>query len=82
MNDDLLQKLAAGVRARRKALGFTLDELAARSGVAKSTLSKIENAATDTCLTTIKKLAIALRMNIHINSAPNSMNFHIPLKLS
>ncbi|ONH33260.1 DNA-binding protein [Pseudofrankia asymbiotica] len=52
--------IAAQVRRMRQAAGLTLAELAARSGISKPMLSKIENANTSCSLTTLARLADGL----------------------
>lgn len=52
--------IAAQVRRMRQAAGLTLADLAARSGISKPMLSKIENAHTSCSLTTLARLADAL----------------------
>lgn len=47
-------------RKYREAVGFSLDDLARLSGVAKSTLSKIENGKGNPSLRTILRVADAL----------------------
>ena len=56
----LERSLGAQLRRHRRALGLTLDELAARAGVSKPMLSKIENAQTSCSLTTVARIAAAL----------------------
>src|SRR5262245_20782569 len=56
----LEQLIAAQVRRLRLAAGLTLAEMAARSGISKPMLSKIENAVTSCSLTTLARLADAL----------------------
>lgn len=58
--DTLERALGVQLRRHRRALGLTLDELAARAGVSKPMLSKIENAQTSCSLTTVSRLAAAL----------------------
>jgi DNA-binding XRE family transcriptional regulator/quercetin dioxygenase-like cupin family protein len=56
----LERAIAAQVRRIRHASGATLAELAARTGISKPMLSKIENAQTSCSLTTLARLADAL----------------------
>ena len=56
----LERALGVQLRRHRRALGLTLDELAARAGVSKPMLSKIENAQISCSLTTVGRLATAL----------------------
>ena len=52
------------VRAQRTRLAWTLDELAARSGVSKGMLSQVEQARTNPSVATICRLATALGVSI------------------
>jgi len=52
--------VAAQVRRRREALGLSNGALAARAGISKAMLSKIENSLTSSSLTTLARLAAAL----------------------
>jgi len=56
----LERAIGAQLRRHRLALGLTLSELAARTGVSKPMLSKIENAQTSCSLTTVARIAAAL----------------------
>jgi transcriptional regulator with XRE-family HTH domain len=52
--------IAAQVRALRRASGLSVGDMAARAGISKAMLSKIENAQTSCSLTTLAKLAAML----------------------
>ncbi len=52
--------IAAQVRALRRATGLSVADMAARTGISKAMLSKIENAQTSCSLSTLAKLAAAL----------------------
>jgi DNA-binding XRE family transcriptional regulator len=52
--------IAAQVRALRRATGLSVADMAARAGISKAMLSKIENAQTSCSLSTLAKLAMAL----------------------
>jgi transcriptional regulator with XRE-family HTH domain len=52
--------VAEQVRRRRLALGLSNAELAARAGISKAMLSKIEHRRTSCSLTTLARLAVAL----------------------
>jgi transcriptional regulator with XRE-family HTH domain len=52
------------VRAQRTGLAWTLDELAARSGVSKGMLSQVEQARTNPSVATICRLATALGVSV------------------
>ncbi len=57
---DLERAIASQVRAYRQAAGVSVAEMAARVGVSKAMLSKIENAQTSCSLTTVARLAAGL----------------------
>lgn len=57
-------KLGTWVRSRRKAMGITLPALAGRSGVQKSTISKLENGIGNPSLSTLLALAAALKISV------------------
>lgn len=57
---ELERAIGAQLRRHRVALGLTLSELAAKTGVSKPMLSKIENAQTSCSLTTVARIAAAL----------------------
>lgn len=60
-SDGVLERaIAVQVRHHRLTAGHTLGELAARAGISKPMLSKIENARTSCSLTTLARLAAAL----------------------
>jgi transcriptional regulator with XRE-family HTH domain len=52
--------IAAQVRALRRASGLSVGDMAAKAGISKAMLSKIENAQTSCSLTTLAKLAAML----------------------
>jgi DNA-binding XRE family transcriptional regulator/quercetin dioxygenase-like cupin family protein len=56
----LERTIADRARELRRARGATLTEMAAKVGVSKATLSKIENAQISSSLTTLARLAVAL----------------------
>lgn len=56
--------LGARVRELRKAQGWTLDQAAKHAGLARSTLSKIENGQMSPTYDALKKLAVGLRISI------------------
>jgi transcriptional regulator with XRE-family HTH domain len=60
----LEQVIAARVREYRQATGMTVAEMAARVGVSKAMLSKIENAQTSCSLTTLSRLAAGLEVPV------------------
>ena len=52
--------VAARLKAIRKEQGWTLEEVAKRSGISKATLSKLENGRTNLTFTTVTKLSEGL----------------------
>ena len=58
----VLQRLAKRLRALRHERGWTQTELAARAGVHRSFIAKLEAGQQDPALTTLEKLAKALRV--------------------
>jgi quercetin dioxygenase-like cupin family protein len=56
--------VARNVRAQRTRLAWTLDDLAARSGVSKGMLSQVEQARTNPSVATICRLATALGVSV------------------
>jgi transcriptional regulator with XRE-family HTH domain len=61
---DVDQIIAGRIRALRKAHGFTLDGLAGRSGVSRSTISSVERAQTSPTAAVLNKLADALGVSL------------------
>ena len=61
---DVNAAVARNVRAQRTSLAWTLDDLAARSGVSKGMLSQVEQARTNPSVATICRLATALGVSI------------------
>lgn len=58
--DDINRRIARQVSARRAAAGLSLDALAARSGVSRSTISLIERGETSATAVVLEKLASGL----------------------
>ena len=56
--------LGARVRSLRKARGLTLEQAATQAGLARSTLSKIENGQMSLNFEVLKKLAIGLEISV------------------
>jgi quercetin dioxygenase-like cupin family protein len=56
--------VARNVRAQRTRLAWTLDDLAARSGVSKGMLSQVEQSRTNPSVATICRLATALGVSV------------------
>jgi transcriptional regulator with XRE-family HTH domain len=62
--DEVNAAVSRNVRAQRTRLAWTLDDLAARSGVSKGMLSQVEQARTNPSVATICRLATALGVSI------------------
>jgi transcriptional regulator with XRE-family HTH domain len=61
---DVNAAVGRNVRTQRTSLAWTLDDLAARSGVSKGMLSQVEQARTNPSVATICRLATALGVSI------------------
>ena len=61
---DVNAAVGRNVRGHRTRLAWTLDDLAARSGVSKGMLSQVEQARTNPSVATICRLATALNVSI------------------
>ena len=61
---ELEAAIARQVRTYRQAAGLSVAEMAARVGVSKAMLSKIENAQTSCSLTTLGRLAAGLEVPV------------------
>jgi transcriptional regulator with XRE-family HTH domain len=61
---DVNAAVGRNVRAHRTRLAWTLDDLAARSGVSKGMLSQVEQARTNPSVATICRLATALGVSV------------------
>ena len=64
--DEMAEPLDLGVRVRelRKAKGWTLEQAANQAGLARSTLSKIENGQMSPTYDALKKLAVGLKIGV------------------
>ena len=62
--DDVNAAVGRNVRSHRTRLAWTLDDLAARSGVSKGMLSQVEQARTNPSVATICRLATALGVSV------------------
>jgi transcriptional regulator with XRE-family HTH domain len=62
--EDINAAVARNVRGNRTRLAWTLEDLAARSGVSKGMLSQVEQARTNPSVATICRLATALGVSI------------------
>lgn len=60
----LVRKFGKKILFLRKNIGFTQDELAFRADISTSYLSAIERGITDTTISTAKRLAKALKVDI------------------
>ncbi|MHA3115027.1 XRE family transcriptional regulator [Acinetobacter sp. ANC 4635] len=61
---DINQHIAQHIRELRLAKGYSLEQLAARSGVSRSSISLIERAATSPTAVILEKLAAALDVSL------------------
>ncbi len=59
---DLAQRVAFNLKERRKARGFSLDDLSAASGVSRAALSQIETLKSNPSLTVLWKIAVGLQI--------------------
>jgi transcriptional regulator with XRE-family HTH domain len=57
---EMVHRVAAGLRDRRKSRGMSLDELAVASGVSRAALSQIETHKTNPSLAVLWKIAVGL----------------------
>ncbi|GGO65214.1 helix-turn-helix domain-containing protein [Nonomuraea cavernae] len=62
--ETITQAIASNVRAQRSHRGFTLDALAARSGVSKGMLVQVEQARTNPSVSTLTRIASALGVTV------------------
>lgn len=62
--EDVNAAVGRNVRSHRTRLAWTLDDLAARSGVSKGMLSQVEQARTNPSVATICRLATALGVSV------------------
>ncbi len=67
----LVSLIGERVRARRHARGWTLDELAERSGVSRRMLVNVEQGVTNASIATLLRLAEALAIGLPSLVAPN-----------
>ncbi|HEX2373485.1 MAG TPA: cupin domain-containing protein [Actinomycetota bacterium] len=76
--DDVNAAVGRNVRGNRTRLAWTLDDLAARSGVSKGMLSQVEQARTNPSVATICRLATALGVSIaSLVEAPEGPNARV-----
>lgn len=64
MDKILLRKLAKRIKELRKLNGYTQDDLAAASGIARSTIGNIETGQNDIVLSKLNKIAKALKVSL------------------
>lgn len=67
----LVSLIGERVRARRRARGWTLDELAERSGVSRRMLVNVEQAVSNASIATLLRLSEALGIGLPSLVAPN-----------
>jgi transcriptional regulator with XRE-family HTH domain len=67
----LMSAIGERVRARRRVRGWTLDELAERSGVSRRMLVSVEQGATNPSIATLLRLSEALAIGLPSLVAPN-----------
>ncbi len=63
---EMLQRIGSRIRAERKRLGLTLETLAAKVGVSKMTLQRIETGATSPSIVTLTDLSFHLKQPIEV----------------
>src|SRR5579859_7374589 len=68
----LVSLIGERVRARRRARGWTLDELAQRSGVSRRMLVNVEQGVSNASIATLLRLAEALAIGLPSLVAPNA----------
>jgi DNA-binding XRE family transcriptional regulator len=66
------------LRAVRKAQGITLDELAGRTGIAKPTLSRLENTEGNLTINTLQRIAEALGHAVQVSVVPKQLPASTP----
>lgn len=59
---ELTRRLADNIRALRKARGYSLDDMARRSGVSRASLSQVETAKTNPTIAILWKIAAGLEV--------------------
>lgn len=52
------------IRQKREEMGYTVDKLAKLAGMSKGHLSRIERGETDPSITTLSRVAIALKVKV------------------
>lgn len=64
MDKPLLRKIAKRIKELRKQNHYTQDDLAYKSGIARSTLGNIETAKNDVVISKLGKIAEALNVSV------------------
>ena len=59
---ELTRRLADNIRTLRKARGYSLDDMARRSGVSRASLSQVETAKTNPTIAILWKIAAGLEV--------------------
>jgi XRE family transcriptional regulator, regulator of sulfur utilization len=59
-----IKRTAMRIKALREARAFSQEELAKRAGISRGYLARLETARQDPTLTTLEKLAKALRVKV------------------
>lgn len=77
---DLDTRIAAHLRGLRLARGWSLDELAGRSGISRATLSRLENAETSATASTLGRLATTYGITISrlLHQAESRLDVFLP----
>jgi transcriptional regulator with XRE-family HTH domain len=60
----LVDKVAARIKTLRERRGMTQEELAAKAGISRAYLARVETVRHEPTLTTLEKLAKALRVKV------------------
>lgn len=78
--DELSRRIAARLKALRAERGWSLDELATRSGVSRSTLSRLENAETSPTTDILARIAAAMGLTLTriVHLAEERFTAHVP----
>ena len=59
-----IERMATRIKAARKKRGWSQEELAQKAGLSRTYLARLETARQDPTLSTLEKLAKALRVNV------------------
>jgi len=74
---DVRENLATNIRLLRKAQKLSQEELSEMSGVCRTSLIYVERAKGDICLSTLVRLASALKVEVAELVRPRSMSEHL-----